>query len=97
MKELLSAPVGTSLAAPVIPQRRVAGPERRNPAVRERLTRRIRNEFEEMPGLRLTVPQACLLFGLDLGCCRRILVALTESGYLICTGAGQYGRRDLVG
>ena len=33
---------------------------------------RVRAEFEEMPGLTLTVPQASRLFGLDQDVCRRI-------------------------
>jgi len=73
-----------------------AGVERRNRASRELLVRRVRNEFEEMPGLRLTFGQARLLFGLEPGCCVRILGVLAESGYLIRSKDGTYGRRDLV-
>ncbi len=72
------------------------GPERRNLASREQLVRRVRNEFEEMPGLRLTFSQATLLFDLNPGCCERILTGLMQSGFLIRTRQGQYGRRDLV-
>ena len=72
------------------------GPERRNLASREQLVRRIRNEFEEMPGLCLTFAQAKLLFGLDTGCCERVLNGLLQSGFLIRTRTGLYGRRDLV-
>lgn len=72
------------------------GPERRNLASREQLVRRVRNEFEEMPGLRLTFPQATLLFDLNPGCCERILTGLMQSGFLIRTRQGQYGRRDLM-
>jgi len=55
--------------------------------------RRIRAEFEEMPGLRVTPEQARLLFGLAdsvLGC---VLGRLADEGYLECRG-GQYVRRE---
>jgi hypothetical protein len=54
------------------------------------------SEFDEMPGLRLTVAQAGLLFGLKAGCCGRVLGELVQSGYLVQTKTSQYGRRDLV-
>lgn len=72
------------------------GLERRNLASREKLVRRVRSEFEEMPGLRLTFAQATLLFDLNPDCCERILTGLVQSGFLIRTRQGQYGRRDLV-
>lgn len=34
-------------------------------AVPEVLVRRVQDEFREMPGLRLTQPQACRLWGVD--------------------------------
>ncbi len=70
--------------------------ERRNRVSRDLLVRRVRSEFDEMPGLRLTFAQAKLLFGLEGGCCQRILSFLAESGYLARTRDGRYGRRDLV-
>lgn len=73
-----------------------AGPERRDLAMREQLVRRVRNEFEEMPGLRLTFGQARLLFDLDADCCERVLSALLQMGFLIRTKNEQFGRRDLV-
>jgi len=75
---------------------RLIGTERRDWATREQLVRRVREEFEEMPGLRLTLGQAKLLFGLEYGCCQRILRELTQSGYLIQMKSGLFGRRDLV-
>jgi hypothetical protein len=77
-------------------QSRFAGTERRDWVTREQLVRRVRNEFEEMPGLRLTFGQAKLLFGLEHGCCQRILHELTLSGYLVQMKNGLFGRRDLV-
>lgn len=72
------------------------GVERRDWVSRDRLVRRVRSEFDEMPGLRLTFAQAKVLFGLEPGCCQRILGFLSESGYLTRTRDGRYGRRDLV-
>ena len=76
-------------------QSHFAGPERRDWITREQLARRVRNEFEEMPGLRLTFGQAKLLFGLEHGCCQRILHELATSGYLVQMKNGLFGRRDL--
>jgi hypothetical protein len=75
---------------------RLLGVERRDWVTREQLVRRVRDEFEEMPGLRLTLGQAKLLFGLEHGCCQRILHELAQSGYLIQMKNGLFGRRDLV-
>jgi hypothetical protein len=87
----VSSPTAGFARAPVY-----TGPERRDSAAREQLVRRVRKEFEEMPGLCLTFEQAKLLFGLEAGCCERVLYGLLQSGFLIRTKAGLYGRRDLV-
>ena len=50
------------------------------------LCRRIHAEFREMPGLRLTLPQAARLFSLEPDRCERVLAALVESGQLASTG-----------
>lgn len=50
--------------------------ERRDPASRERLRRRVVNEFREMPGLLLTLPQACRLFDLPEAACTRVFSEL---------------------
>jgi hypothetical protein len=73
-----------------------SGVERRNWVSRDLLVRRVRSEFDEMPGLRLTFAQAKLLFGLEPGCCQRILGFLSQAGFLTRTRDGRYGRRDLV-
>ena len=58
---------------------------------------RIRAEFAEMPGLKLTLPQASRLFHLDVRKCERVLGALVNGGALsISHGAvvhGGAGRR----
>jgi hypothetical protein len=46
------------------------------------LTNRIQAEFEEMPGMRLTLAQAERLFGLDSARCDYVLQALTAAGLL---------------
>jgi hypothetical protein len=43
---------------------------------------RIRSEYQEMPGLRLTLPQAARLFGLEPASCERMLNALVVDGEL---------------
>ena len=58
------------------------------------LVGRIRAEFLEMPGLRLTVAQASRLWGLDEGACRHVIDVLVGSSFLRWTrrrhaGAGQ--------
>lgn len=73
------------------------GAERRDTTSRGLLVRRVRSEFDEMPGLRLTFAQARLLFDLEAGCCQRVLGFLAESGYLVRTRDGRFGRRDSVG
>ena len=47
---------------------------------------RIRAEYLEMPGMRLTVPQAARLFNLDLTHCARVLDALVMDGALWTNG-----------
>jgi hypothetical protein len=50
------------------------------------LTRRIRAEFGEMPGLKLTLPQAARLFNLERERCERVLGALVDEGELSSDG-----------
>jgi hypothetical protein len=47
-----------------------------------RLLRRIRGEFSEMPGLRLTARQAQRLWGLESSDCEALLEALIAAGFL---------------
>ena len=53
---------------------------------------RIRGEYLEMPGLRLTPAQARRLWGLDAPTCDRLLASLTEEKFLCLHGDGTYGR-----
>ena len=70
--------------------------ERRDPQSRERLVRRVVNEYQQMPGLRLTMLQARRLFGLDLAACERVLSGLVAIGFLARNSRGLYVRRDLA-
>ncbi len=56
------------------------------------LVGRIRAEFLEMPGLRLTVTQAARLWGLDEGACRRVIEALIGTSFLRWTPSGAITR-----
>jgi hypothetical protein len=47
---------------------------------------RIRAEFHEMPGLRLTVSQAARLFNLEVAYCARVLDGLVRNGALWTNG-----------
>lgn len=53
---------------------------------------RIRREFVEMPGLRLTARQAQRLWGLDPCACQALLEALIDAGFLKRTGDGGFVR-----
>ena len=63
---------------------------RRDEPTRQVLLRRIVSEFEEMPGMFLTVAQAARLFGLPLDACARMLADLADSGRLHQAVNGRY-------
>lgn len=46
------------------------------------LTARVRGEYREMPGLRLTLPQACRFWQIDSAVCERIFTALVAERFL---------------
>jgi hypothetical protein len=54
---------------------------------------RIRAEYEEMPGLCLTVSQAARLFDLDPEDCARVLNSLVAEGTIWTNGREFLGRR----
>jgi hypothetical protein len=58
-----------------------------------RLQIRVSAEYQEMPGLRLTLAQAARLFSLDLAYCERVLRLLVERGVLATDGRA-FGRAD---
>ena len=51
---------------------------------------RIRNEYREMPGLALTLGQACRLWHLDASTCERLLEQLIADGTLARTPTGRF-------
>ena len=51
------------------------------------LHRRIQAEFVEMPGLKLTLPQASRLFNLERTVCERVLGTLVDRRVLSHSGA----------
>ena len=58
------------------------------------LVERVRSEFIEMPGLRLTPAQAARLWGMDDASCHHVISALVRAAFLRWTAAGwSCGRR----
>ena len=55
---------------------------------------RVREEFREMPGLRLTPAQASRLWGLEPATCSAVIDRLIASAYLRWTSAGAVTRAD---
>lgn len=67
-----------------------------NPAIPTRpqslMTERIRGEFREMPGLTLSLAQACRLWSLDEVTCREALSQLVQTGFLSRRADGGFCR-----
>ena len=55
-----------------------------------KLAQRIREEFEESAGLRLTGAEAAGYFALELGTCIQVFATLYESGFLTKDLDGRY-------
>ena len=60
----------------------------------DEVIRRVQGEFLEMPGLRLTEPQARRLWGLGAASCSDLLLALVDSKFLFRTRDGAFMRAD---
>jgi hypothetical protein len=58
------------------------------------LVERARGEFLEMPGLRLTIPQAARLWNLDADSCSRVIDTLVGASFLRWTADGNVARVD---
>lgn len=56
------------------------------------LLHRIESEYDEMPGMCVTVPQAQRLWGLDAATCSFVLTTLVERRFLRRTARGTYVR-----
>lgn len=77
-----------------IPGTTFDGVERRNLHARRMLPERICEEFIEMPGTSLTLPQAARLFGLHADVCSRIFAELVRDGQLELAGDNRYRLRS---
>jgi hypothetical protein len=53
---------------------------------------RVRAEFDEMPGMALTLPQASRLFGLEHTDCQTVVEHLVDVAYLRRTRSGSFIR-----
>jgi hypothetical protein len=62
----------------------------------EDLVERIRAEFIEQPGLKLTEAQGCRLWQIDRLMLQRVLAVLVDTAFLSPTVDGRYARRSLV-
>ena len=60
----------------------------------QEVVQRIRGEFLEMPGLRLTLRQAQRLWRLDETICDAVLGALVDARFLARTRDGAFIRQD---
>jgi hypothetical protein len=60
----------------------------------QEVVRRIRGEFLEMPGLRLTEQQARRMWCLDETACEAVLGALVDARFLAKTRDGSFIRHD---
>ena len=61
---------------------------------RKALVERVRGEFLEMPGLRLTPAQAARVWTLDPPVCQQVLNSLVGSSFLKWTADGKVVRAD---
>jgi hypothetical protein len=67
--------------------------DRRDHDSRDRLLRRVLEEFREMPGMRLTDTQSARLFGLSKAMCGRVLATLVSEGTLWIGSDGRFAVR----
>jgi hypothetical protein len=69
----------------------------KTPTSGEELLGRVRREFVELPGLRLTESQARRLWGLDQASCSVVLEKLIATRFLVRTRDGAFRRLDNAG
>lgn len=60
------------------------------------LVQRIQLEFEEAPGLAITVEQGARFWALDTALCERVLTGLQEAGVLVKSVDGHFRQRPVV-
>jgi hypothetical protein len=58
----------------------------------ELVTKRVRAEFDEMPGMTLTMRQASRLFGIERETCKTVVDRLVRTHYLKWTTSGSFTR-----
>ena len=66
----------------------------RDPMPLETLAARVRGEYGEMPGLRVTLAQASVLWQVDEAKCEMLLDYLVREGFLLRTNRGFYSAAD---
>lgn len=87
---------GASARGPSHASRRTRVAERRDPRSRIEVLRRVVLEYDDLPGLRLTAPQARRLFGLRDDICTRVLKTLVDARYLRQDTDAVYRRHEDV-
>jgi hypothetical protein len=60
------------------------------------LTQRIRQEFDEVPGLQITLEEGVRFWALDAETCAKILGELHQLGFLVQTSGGRYRRAPVI-
>jgi hypothetical protein len=61
-----------------------------------KLVQRIREEFEEAPGLEITVNEGARFWSLDRDACELVLARLHDITFLVRTGDGRYRQSSAV-
>ena len=60
------------------------------------LVQRIQKEFEEAPGLAITVENGVRFWVLDAATCERVLTDLQAAGFLVKSADGHFRRRPTM-
>ena len=60
------------------------------------LMQRIREEFDEAPGLRITVEEGVRFWAIDRETCAQILGRLHQLGFLVRTSDSRYRREPVI-
>lgn len=60
------------------------------------LVKRIQKEFEEAPGLAITVENGVRFWVLDAATCKRVLTDLQAAGFLVKSADGRFRRRPTM-
>jgi hypothetical protein len=64
-----------------------------DPTALRDVLRRVEGEYNEMPGMCVTPPQAQRLWGLDSATCELVLTTLLDRGVVRRTSRGMYVKR----